>query len=114
MNRRRSEDPRSHYFAFFALVIAFVAATTGGAMHAIFRNGQIKTERKIAETRQRIEQHRLDMQMIEVRREKLIDRYEIREQLDHWSSDLVPVTHGVVEKVRSTPQPAAGPVAARS
>lgn len=114
MNRRRSEDHRSHYFAFLALVIAFVAATTGGAMHAIFRNGQIKTERKISETRQRIEQHRRDMQMIEVRREKLIDRYEIRAQLDHWSSDLVPVTHGVVEKVRPLTAPAAGPVASRS
>lgn len=114
MNRRRSEDSRSHYFAFLALVIAFVAATTGGAMHAIFRNGQIKAERKIAETRQRIEQHHLDMQMIEVRREKLIDRYEIREQLEHWSSELIPVTHGVVEKVRPLSDPVAGPVAARS
>ncbi|MEM1082794.1 MAG: hypothetical protein AAGI48_01620 [Verrucomicrobiota bacterium] len=114
MNRRRSEDHSSHYFAFFALVLAFVAATTGGAMHAIYRNGQIKTERKIADTRQRIEQHRLDMQMIEVRREKLIDRYEIREQLDHWSSDLVPVNHGVVEKVRPLEEPPAGPVASRS
>ncbi|MGB6222227.1 hypothetical protein [Haloferula sp.] len=114
MNRRRNEDHTSHYFAFFALVLAFVAATTGGAMHAIFRNGQIKTERKIAETRQRIEQHRLDMQMIEVRREKLVDRYEIREQLKHWSSELVPVTHGVVEKVRPLPESVSGPVASRS
>jgi len=52
--------------------------------------------------------------MIEVRREKLIDRYEIREQLDHWSSDLIPVTHGVVEKVYPLPAPVADPVAARS
>lgn len=114
MNRRRNEDHSSHYFAFFALVLAFAAATTGGAMHAIFRNGQIKTERKIAETRQRIEQHRLDIQMIEVRREKLVDRYEIREQLKHWSSELIPVTHGVVEKVRPLPESVSGPVASRS
>ena len=113
MNRRRSEDPRSHMFPFLALVLAFVAATTGGAMHAIYRNGQIKTERKIAQAMQRIEQHRLDIQMIEVRREKLIDRYEIREQLKLWSSDLVPVGHGVVERVRPRVEPEPVPVASR-
>lgn len=114
MNRRRSEDHRSTYFAFFALVLAFAAATTGGAMHAIYRNGQIKTERKIADTRQRIEQHRLDIQMIEVRCERTLERYNLREQLEYVGSDLQPVTHGTIEKVLPLEKPATGPVASRS
>lgn len=114
MNRRRSEDPKSAFFPFLALILAFVVATTGGAMHAIYRNGQIKIERQISQANQRIEQHRLDIQMIEVRREKLMDRYEIKDQLEHLGSDLIPVTHGVIEKVLPLPLPEHDPIAARS
>lgn len=102
MNRRRSEDLPNYSAAFLALSLAAIIATTGGAMHAIYRNGQIKTERKIADTRERIEEHRLDIQMIVVRKERLLDRYEIRDQLALVDSSLVAVDHGVVEKVQST------------
>lgn len=102
MNRRRSEELPNHSAAFLALALAAIVATTGGAMHAIYRNGQIKTERKIADTRERIEEHRLDIQMIEVRKERLLDRYEIRDQLALVDSSLIPVDHGVVEKVNPT------------
>ena len=114
MNRRRSEDHRFTTFCFLALVLAFIGVTTGGALHAIFRNDQISTERKISTVRQRIEEHRLDIQMIEVRRERLIDRYEIRETLRGLGSELVPVSHGVVEKVEPLPAPDLEPVASRS
>lgn len=100
MNRRRSEDPPNYSAAFLALALAAIIATTGGAMHAIYRNGQIKTERKITDARKRMEEHRLDIQMIEVRKERLLDRYEIREQLAVVDSSLVAVDHGVVEKVQ--------------
>lgn len=111
MNRRRSDNTKSSMFMFIALLLAFVTATAGGALHATYRNGQINAERKITEVEKRIESHRLAIQMLEVRRERLIDRYEIRDQLVHLDSDLVRVTHGVVEKVRPASDPM--PVASR-
>lgn len=113
MNHRRSDAPKSHAFAFLALALAFVVATSGGAMHAIYRNGQIKIERKIYQAKHRIEEHRLDIQMIEVRKERLLDRYEIRDQLALLDSDLIAVTHGVVEIVRPLSELEAPPVAVR-
>ena len=113
MNRRRSEEPRSHAAAYAALILMVVVGTFGGALHAIYRNGQIKAERQIAKTRERIEQHRLDIQMIEVRRERQLDRYEIRAQLAHHDSALVAFGHGVVEKVQPLPAPGDPPVALR-
>jgi len=113
MNRRRSEELPNHSAAFLALALAAVVATTGGAMHAIYRNGQIKTERKIADARKRIEEHHLDIQMIEVRKERLLDRYEIRDQLALVDSSLVAVDHGVVEKVRPTSSGETFPVVVR-
>ncbi len=82
-------------------------------MHAIYRNGQIKTERKISDTRKRIQEHRLDIQMIEVRKERLLDRYEIRDQLALVDSSLVAVDHGVVEKVSPAHAGDAMPVVVR-
>ena len=113
MNRRRSEELPNHSAAFLALALAAIVATTGGAMHAIYRNGQIKTERKIADTRKRIEEHHLDIQMIEVRKERLLDRYEIRDQLALVDSSLVAVDHGVVEKVSPTSSGETFPVVVR-
>ncbi|MGE9270053.1 MAG: hypothetical protein ACQKBU_04555 [Verrucomicrobiales bacterium] len=113
MNRRRSEEQPNYSAAFLAVALAAIVATTGGAMHAIFRNGQIKTERQIVDARKRIEEHRLDIQMIEVRTEHLLDRYEIRDQLALIESPLIAVDHGVVENV-TPPRPVEPfPVAAR-
>lgn len=113
MNRRRSEEPRSHAAAFTALILMVVVGTFGGALHAIYRNGQIKTEREIAKTRERIEQHQLDIQMSEVRKERALDRYEIRSQLELYDSALVAIDHGDVEKVHPLPGPEDPPVALR-
>lgn len=100
MNRRRSEPRKSHLAAYIALGLLTGIATTGGAMHAIFRNGQIQTERKISEARKRIEEVRADVQLIDVRRERLMDRYEIRDQLVMLDSPLVPVTYEVIERIQ--------------
>lgn len=111
MNYRRSHDPLFSRFVLCALFLAFFTATGGGAIHAFYRNAQIKTERQIAQVKERIESHRLEIQIVDVRRERLIDRYEIREQLALIDSDLVRITHGVVEKVRPSSDPM--PVASR-
>ncbi|MBB5351945.1 hypothetical protein HNR46_002184 [Haloferula luteola] len=103
MNRRRSESPKSLLASFIALGLLTVIATSGGAMHAIFRNGQIKTERKISDARKRIDDLRNDIQMIQVRQERLMDRYEIRDQLAMLDSSLVPVTFEVVERIEDLP-----------
>jgi hypothetical protein len=110
----RRDTPRSDFpAAFVALALAALVAATGGSMHAIYRTGQIQTEHKIAEARERIERHRLDIQMIEVRKERLLDRYEIREQLELVNSSLVEVDHGVIEKVSRPVEPDYPPLVMR-
>ena len=103
MNRRRSEPRTSNLSAFIALALLAVIATTGGAMHAIFRNGQIQAERKISDARKRIHELKNDIALIEVRKERLMDRYEIRDQLAMVESPLVPVTYQVVERIEDIP-----------
>lgn len=113
MNRRRSEPQKSHAAAFTALILMVVIGTFGGAMHAIYRNGQIQAEREIAKIRERIEEHRIDIQMVEIRQERELDRYEIRARLESYDSTLVAISHGVVETVHSLPYSSDPPVALR-
>lgn len=106
MNRRRRQTQRSDFrAAFLALGLAASLAVIGGSMHAIYRNGQIKIERKISEAQERIKSHHTDIQMIEVRNERLLDRYEIREQLQLINSSLVEVEHRAIERVRRPREP---------
>ncbi len=111
MNRRRSDEAPSNKVAIFALILMAVLATSGGAMHAIYRTGQIQTEREIAQVRNRMDEHRLDIQMVEVRTERLLDRYEIRTQLK--DSSLVEFDYSVVEEVQPPAEEVLMPVAAR-
>lgn len=98
MNRRRPNEIPSQKSAFLALILMALIATAGGAMHAIYRTGQIKAEREMSDVRKRMTEHRLDIQMIEVRTERLLDRYEIRAQLN--DSSLVELNHTVVQRVQ--------------
>jgi hypothetical protein len=113
MNRRRHDESKSHAAAFTALFLMVVVGAGGGAMHAIYRNGQIKAEREIVKTHEAIDQLRLDIQMIQVRKERELDRYEIRSQLALHHSALVAVGHGDIEKVQPLGGPETPPVALR-
>jgi folate-binding Fe-S cluster repair protein YgfZ len=116
MNRRRHPDPRPNtllYAAYIAMFMCVVVGACGGILHAFYCNEQVRIEREIAKTRERIEEHRLDIQMIQVRKERELDRYEIRAQLELYDSPLVAVGHGVVEKVDSITRPDGPPVALR-
>jgi hypothetical protein len=113
MNRRRTSEPRSNFPAYLALLLMAGAGTLGGVLHAIYRNDQVHIEREIAKTRERIEEHRLDIQMLEVRTERELDRYEIRAQLELRDSALVSIGHGVVQKVESVAPQTDPPVALR-
>ena len=117
MNRRRRQKPQTAptnlRAAFIALGLATVLGVIGGSMYAIYQNGQIKTARKIAEAQERIKEHHTDIQMIEVRNERLLDRYEIREQLQLIDSSLVEVEHRAIERVRRPRQPDHPPIVMR-
>lgn len=108
MNRRRTAEIGSKLSAYLALILMAIAGTSGGVLHAIYRNDQVELEREISQTRERIEEHRQDIQMIEVRMERELDRYEIRHQLHLRGSSLVAVGHGVVQNVEPI-APAEGP-----
>lgn len=99
MNRRRSNAPATHPSVYVTLVLAALVATTGGALHAVCKNQQIEIERLIDATERRTGKHRLDIQIIGVRMDEMLDRFELKERLRTAGSGLVPVDHGDIEEI---------------
>lgn len=113
MNRRRSSAPATPPSVYVTLVLAALVATTGGALHAVCKNRQVEIERRIDATERRTGQHRLDIQIVGVRMDEMLDRFELKERLRTAGSGLVPVDHGDIEDILpAKPAPAvasAGP-----
>ncbi len=102
MNRLRSE-PTTHISVFITLILAALVVITGGIMHAVAKNSQVQVERQIDQAQTRIEQTKVKIRMIEVRTDKLLDRFEMKERLKESASGLVPITPADIEEVRPLP-----------
>ena len=99
MNRLRSE-PKTHPSVFITLILAALVVVTGGVMHAVYKNSQVKTARLIDQAEERIEQTEVQIRMIEVNADKFLDRFEMRERLETTGSALVPIKPSDIEEVQ--------------
>ncbi|WP_193213411.1 hypothetical protein [Luteolibacter marinus] len=109
MNRRRNE-PKTHPSVFITLILAALVVVTGGVMHAVYKNSQVKTERLIDQAETRIDQTRVKIRMIEVNMDKMLDRFEMKDRLYAAGSTLEPITPAdivVVGPPRPAPEVAA-------
>jgi uncharacterized membrane protein affecting hemolysin expression len=102
MNRLRSE-PTTHISVFITLILAALVVITGGIMHAVAKNSQVQVERQIDQAQTRIEQTKVKIRMVEVRTDKLLDRFEMKERLKESVPGLVPITPADIEEVRPLP-----------
>ena len=98
MNRLRSE-PKTHVSVFITLLLAALVMVCGGVMHAVYKNQQVRTDRLIDQSEKRIEANRTKVRMVEVRMDALLDRYEIKDRLNHYGSGLLAVTPDFVEEI---------------
>lgn len=98
MNRRRNQR-KTHASVFVTLILAAMVVVTGGVMHAVYKNSQIKTERLIDQAEKRIDQTRVQIRMVEVHMDKELDRFEMKERLAAVGSALVPIAPSDIENV---------------
>ncbi len=106
MNRLRSE-PKTHPSVFVTLILAALVVVSGGVMHAVYKNSQVKTERLIDQSLKRIDHTHVQIRMIDVHMDKMLDRFEMKERLKETGSALVPVTPAVIEEIDPSQEAAA-------
>jgi hypothetical protein len=98
MNRLRSE-PKTHPSVFISLILAALVVVTGGIMHAVYKNSQVKTARLIDQAEERIEQTEVKIRMIGVNTDELLDRFDMRERLQENGSTLIGITPADIEEI---------------
>ena len=98
MNRLRSE-PKTHISVFITLFLAALVMLGGGILHAVYKNSQVRTDRLIDQAEKRIEQTRVKIRMVDVRMDRLLDRYEMKERLKFSGSALVDATPADIEVI---------------
>ena len=91
------------YAILITLILAALVVICGGIMHAVAKNSQVQVERQIDQAQTRIEQTKVKIRMVEVRTDKLLDRFEMKERLKESASGLVPITPADIEEVRPLP-----------
>ncbi|MEY3896154.1 MAG: hypothetical protein RLZZ214_1674 [Verrucomicrobiota bacterium] len=101
MNRRRTES-RTPLSVFLSLFLAAAIVAAGGVLHAYYKNRQVQVSREIDAIDRRIEQARLDISITEMRIGKLLNRFEIRKQIEKNGSSLRPIPIGIVEEIDAT------------
>ena len=73
--------------------------TSAGVFHAYVKNRQIHVQREIRKTEQRIVQHELEIQTLQMRLGEQLNRYLIRDRLREIASDLRPIPAGDLEVI---------------
>jgi len=103
MNRLRSE-PKTHPSVFITLILAALVMVTGGVMHAVYKNSQVKTERLIDQANKRIDQTQVKIRMVDVHMDRLLDRFEMKDRLKESGSGLVGITPADIEEIETSTQ----------
>lgn len=102
MNRQKSE-PRIRPFTYVLLIVTMMIVAAGGVIHAIYKNRQVQVKREIDAIERRIGQYRSEIAGTQVRADRLLNRFAIRQQLKSAGSPLRPIPVGYTEEVKANP-----------
>lgn len=98
MNRLRSE-PKTHVSVYVTLLLAALVMVSGGVMHAVYKNKQVRTDRLIDAAEKRIEADRTKIAMVEVRMDAQLSRYALKESLVQIGRNPLPALPKDIEVI---------------
>lgn len=81
------------------LVAAVAIVMAAGVTHAWLRNSHVETVRAIDKTQQVIEEHKDAVNSLQVKVDKKLNIYQLRDDLDRLGSELVTVPVEYMEKI---------------
>lgn len=81
------------------LVIAGVILMAAGVTHAWLKNSQVEVVREIDRTQRRISDHDDSINSLQVKVDKKLNIYQLRDDLERGHSELVVVPVSVIEKI---------------
>ncbi len=93
---KRNSRP-NYTFSVILSLCAFVAIAAGLIRFVKLKNQQIELSRQIEEVEDQIAEAELDIQMEQIAKSRLLNRFQVAQRLKQQDSNLVPITFDVVE-----------------
>lgn len=101
MNKHRSKDRRMSLPEVMLLILAAVVLMAAGVTHAWLKNSHVEVIRDVDKTQQRISDHEDSINSLQVKIDKKLNIYQLRDDLERAHSRLVAVPVSSLEKIPS-------------
>lgn len=105
MNKTKTHNRGLSWIEIFLLVISGVILMTAGVTHAWLKNSQVEVVREVDRTQQRISDHDDAINSLQVKIDKKLNIYQLRDDLERGRSELVEVPVSAIEKIPSYSRP---------
>lgn len=110
MNQHKKSSPGFNFAEITLLVIAGVILLGAGVTHAWLKNSQVEVAREIDQTQQRINDHQDSINSLQVKIDKKLNIYQLRDDLEKGESALVAIPVSAIERIppynrRTSPDP---------
>lgn len=107
MNKHKNNDRGFSFLEMFILTVAGVILMTAGVAHAWLKNSQVEVVREMDRTQRRISDHEDVINSLQVKIDKKLNIYQLRDDLVKSNSKLQLMPVSVIEKIPANPAYAA-------
>lgn len=103
MNKYKKNDRGFNIFELAILAIAGVILMTAGVTHAWLKNSQVEVVREMDRSQRRINDHEDVINSLQVKIDKKLNIYQLRDDLEKANSQLVLMPVSAIEKIPNHP-----------
>ncbi len=102
-NKHRDQQRRMSLPEMALLILSAVVLMSAGVTHAWLKNNHVEVIRNVDKTEQRINDHEDSINSLQVKIDKKLNIYQLRDDLERADSRLVLVPVSVLEKIPNHP-----------
>lgn len=99
MNRRRHSQRGLRFPEIVILALAGLVLMTAGVVHAWIKNSHVEVMREVDKTEQRIKDHEDSINSLQVKIDKKLNIYQLRDDLERADTRLVMIPVSAIEKI---------------
>lgn len=103
MNKHKTNERGFSFLEIVILSVAAVILMTAGVGHAWLKNSQVETVREMDRSQRRINDHEDVINSLQVKIDKKLNIYQLRDDLEKVHSELVMLPVSAIEKIPAHP-----------
>jgi hypothetical protein len=103
MNKHRKNDRGFSVSEMIILCVAGVILMAGGVYHAWLKNSQVDVAREMDRSQRRINDHKGEINSLQVKIDKKLNIYQLRDDLNKCGSRLVLLPVSAIERIPAHP-----------